>query len=114
MSIDKTTNTPHPDTEQGLKENTHELRKHPRRELSIEVLFTVPGDEPMTLTTGNASDGGIFLYSGGRQMPEIGTEVYITLSEFIASDIPLVMRACIVHKSDAGVGIEFLGPLTKR
>lgn len=113
MANKKTANHGTGPNPKSLEQTVEDLRKHPRRELSIEVLFTVPGDEPLTLKTGNASDGGIFLLSEGRQLPEIGTEVYITLSEFIANDIPLVMRARIAHKDKTGIGIEFLGPLTK-
>ncbi|MDH5632736.1 MAG: PilZ domain-containing protein [Gammaproteobacteria bacterium] len=88
-----------------------ECRKYERSEISIEVLVTMPGRTPMKLKTGNISEGGVFLLSGGRNMPRPGTELSVTLPEFLNQAQPVAMKAVVRHYSDCGIGIEFLGRL---
>lgn len=88
-----------------------EQRKHERKEVSIEVIIVMKGRTPMTLKTGNLSEGGVFILSGGRDMPKVGEELSITLPEFMGENQPVAMRAVVRHRNNDGIGIEFLGRL---
>lgn len=88
-----------------------EHRKYERTSISIDVVVVMKGRTPMTLKTGNISEGGIYLLSGGRDMPKVGEELSVTLSEFMNEAQPVAMRAVVRHKSEDGIGIEFLGRL---
>lgn len=88
-----------------------EARLLSRRETSLDVLVTVPNKPMMTLQTGNMTDKGVYLLAGNRQLPEVGTEVVLTLEEFLLSSEPAAMRARVVHKTSRGMGVELLGPV---
>ena len=89
----------------------HNVRLHTRREVSLDVLVAIPGQPLMTLQTGNMNKEGIYLLAGNKQLPETGTEVVLTMEEFLLNPVPAAMRARVVHKNDAGMGVELLGPV---
>lgn len=87
-------------------------RKHPRHEVSIDVIVAVPDADPITLKTGDVSHGGVFLLADGENpLPDVGTEFVATLSEFLTSTEPMAMRARVVRREGDGIGVEFLGPV---
>ncbi len=88
-----------------------EARLLSRRETSLDVLVAVPNKPMMTLQTGNMTEKGVYLLAGNRRLPEIGTEVVLTLEEFLLSSEPAAMRARVVHKNNVGMGVELLGPV---
>ncbi|MFV1997821.1 MAG: hypothetical protein ACC641_07390 [Acidiferrobacterales bacterium] len=90
---------------------TQKTRSLSRRETSLDVLVAVPDMPMMTLRTGNMTESGVYLLAGKRQLPEIGTEVILTLEEFLLSSEPAAMRARVVHKTSRGMGVELLGPV---
>ncbi len=92
--------------------HTQEARSQVRREMSLDVLVAVPNKPLMTLQTGNMTEKGVYLLAGNIQLPEIGTEVVLTLEEFLLSSEPAAMRARVVHKTSKGMGVELLGPVT--
>jgi hypothetical protein len=87
-------------------------RQYPRHEISIDVIVVFPDSEPITMKTGNVSEGGIFLLADGKtRLPTVGTEFVATLSEFLNSTDPMALRARVAHRNDQGIGVEFLGPV---
>jgi len=82
-----------------------------RQETSVDVLVAVPNMPLMTLQTSNMTERGIYLLAGKRPLPEVGTEVVLTLEEFLMSADPTAMRARVVHKTSEGMGVELLGPV---
>ncbi len=88
------------------------IRMLTRQEISLDVLVAVPNKPLMTLRTGDMTEKGFYLLAGNRRLPEIGTEVVLTLEEFLQSPEPAAMRARVVHKNNEGMGVELLGPVT--
>jgi len=86
-----------------------EKRRSERTDVSMEVIVTAKGFGPMTLQTGNMSECSVYLKSGGHILPEVGAEIFVTLSEFLGSTEPVAMSARVIHKNDLGMGIEFMG-----
>jgi hypothetical protein len=86
-------------------------RRANREDASISVKVIVPGKPPMILRTGNASTEGVFLRCARPALPPVGTELIITMEEFLNSQEPMALRARVVHVNALGMGIEFLGPL---
>lgn len=95
----------------GPGTQTRDARLHTRHEVSIDVLVAVPNKPLMTLQTGNMAGAGIYLLAGNRQLPDIGTEVVLTLEEFLQHPEPAAMRARVIHKNSDGMGVELLGPV---
>jgi len=85
-----------------------EKRKFPREELSIDVVVKIGNEEIVTLKTADVSEGGIFLLAGDHELPEVDSEIEVTLPAFMSSDEPYTALARIARKTDTGIGIEFL------
>jgi hypothetical protein len=86
-------------------------RRNGRQDVSIAMQVILPGRPPLILRTGNASAEGIFLRCASRSLPAVGTELIVTMDEFLESTEPMAMRARVVHRNDIGFGIEFIGPI---
>jgi hypothetical protein len=97
-----------------MKENavTTDARAEVRHNISLDVLVAVKGQPLMTLKTGNMTEKGVFLLSNNRQLPAVGTEVMLTMEEFLLRSDPVAMRGRVIHKNELGMGIELLGPVT--
>lgn len=89
-----------------------EMRANTRVDASVNVLVAVPNQPPMTLKTGNMTGNGVFLISRNQKLPEVGTEVVLTLEEILQGTEPTAMVGKVIHKNDLGMGIELLGPLS--
>ena len=89
-----------------------EARAHSRHKTLLDVLVAVPNEPLMTLQTANITDNSVYLLAGKRQLPEIGTEVVLTMEQFLLSPEPAAMRARVVHKTTSGMGVVLLGPVT--
>jgi PilZ domain len=87
-----------------------ERRQYERKDLSMEVVVILPDGESMTLRTGNTSDGGALIMGDGRALPDVGTEIGITVRNPIAGKKAPVHKARVVRKTDEGIGIELLIP----
>lgn len=81
-------------------------------DVSTSVIVAVPGETLMTLKTGRMTQNGVFLMSGNRKLPEVGTEVIVTMDEMLQSDVPSAVHGRVTHKNDEGMDIELLGPIT--
>lgn len=87
-------------------------REHSRCESSVEVVVATPDCDPITLKTGNISQGGVYLLRNGHEpLPAVGTEFVATLDEFMGSSEPMAMRGRVVRRDAYGIGVEFLGPV---
>ncbi|MEE8388057.1 MAG: PilZ domain-containing protein [Acidiferrobacterales bacterium] len=95
----------------GTGNHTQGARSQVRREKSLDVLVAVPNRPLMTLQTGNITEKGVYLLAGNRPLPEIGSEVVLTLEAFLLSSEAAAMRARVVHKTSKGMGVELLGPV---
>lgn len=80
-------------------------------DVSMDVIVAVPGETLMTLKTGRMTQNGVFLISRNRKLPEVGTEVILTLDELLQSAEPTAVVARVTHKNDDGMGVELLGPM---
>jgi hypothetical protein len=90
----------------------HNEREHTRHEVSVEVVVAAPDCEPITLKTGNISQGGVFLLRNGHEpLPSVGTEFVATLNEFLGDMEPMAMRGRVVRRDANGIAVEFLGPV---
>jgi hypothetical protein len=92
-------------------ESNPERRQYERQEGGAEVVVAIPGRPPLSLRTSNYSKQGIFLLYGAKDKPAEGTEITVTLKEFLSDDIPMAMKAKIVYVEETGFGIEITGPL---
>ena len=75
------------------------------------MLVAIPTRPPMVLRTPNFSKSGIFVLYGAKDKPVEGTEIRLTLKEFLGHDVPMAMVARIVYMEETGLGIEFIGPV---
>ena len=97
-----------------MKENavTTDARAEIRQNISVNVLVAIKGQPPITLKTGNITEKGIFLLSNNRQLPAVGTEIMLTMEEFLQRSDPVAMKGRVINKNERGMGVELLGPVT--
>ena len=91
------------------KLSQHELRRHLRIGLVIDIELTLPGEEAVLVRTKNISDGGLFLVVEGIQLPTLGTEVKVRLKNQLGDgEEPPINRAMVVRHESDGIGLEFI------
>lgn len=97
-----------------MKGNTviADARAQTRNDISVDVLVAVKNQPLMTLKTGNMTDRGVFLLSNNCPLPPVGTEVILTIEEFLHQPDPIAMTGRVIHKNEHGMGVELLGPVT--
>ena len=84
-----------------------EKRKDPRLGIRLEVELQTEG-ESASLHTRDLSNKGVFLEAEQRQLPPVGTIVYLKLKQGLQEgDAPLV-KAQIVRADKDGIGLKFL------
>ena len=76
----------------------------------MEVVVIPPDGEPMILRTGNTSDGGALIMGDAKTLPDVGTEIGITVRNPIAGKQAPIHKARVIRKTDEGIGIELLIP----
>lgn len=87
-----------------------ELRKHPRREVHLEVELGFPSGEKKTVRTLDISGGGVFLVVDKLRRPIIGEVVEVKIIndekktglEFPSND------AVVVRQDERGIGLAFI------
>ncbi|MDH5648859.1 MAG: PilZ domain-containing protein [Gammaproteobacteria bacterium] len=89
-----------------------ERRKYPRSDVSMEVVIILPDETNLIVHTGNTSDGGALLLGDENELPEVGTEIGITVRSPIAGRKAPVHPARVVRKTRDGIGIQLLIPGT--
>lgn len=91
------------------KLSSSDLRRHLRIGLVVEIELTLPGMEPMHVSTKNISDGGLFLVVEDIALPSLGTEVKVRLKNQLGDgEEPPVNRALVVRHDPDGIGLEFI------
>jgi hypothetical protein len=91
---------------------SREARASERVDVSMDVIVAVPGETLMTMKTGNMTQNGVFLISRNQKLPDVGTEVILTLDELLQSTEPTALVGRVIHKNEQGMGVELLGPVT--
>ena len=76
----------------------------------MEVVVIPAEGEPMILRTGNTSDGGALIIGDGKALPDVGTEIGITVRNPIAGKKAPIHKARVIRKTEDGIGIELLIP----
>jgi hypothetical protein len=92
-----------------IPDKSPDRREFQRKDEGVEVIVAIPDRPPMTLVTTNYSESGIFLLYSGNNKPREGSEITVTLAEFLGGDTPMAMTARITRVEDRGFAIEFLG-----
>ena len=87
-----------------------ELRKHPRKDIDLEVELSYPDAEPVIVHTRDISDGGMFLILDGlEQKPGIGELVNVKLvGESAKKETLPESAAVVVHKDSLGIGLAYV------
>lgn len=89
---------------------TEEQRKHPRRELHLEVELGFPSGEKQIVRTRDISEGGVFVVLDKLRRPVIGEVVTVKLNDS-AEDTGEVFPsqdAVVVRQEEGGVGLAFI------
>ena len=79
-------------------------RKHPRKQVNVDVDFVVSESRPYKRTARDISVGGIFINCTGDF--QIGEETRFVFS-LPGFDKPFKLSGSIVRKQEDGIGIEF-------
>ena len=87
-----------------------DLRKHPRKDIDLEIELSYPDAEPVIVRTRDISDGGMFLILDGVESPPvIGELVHVKLvGESAKKETLPESSAVIVHKDAVGVGLAYV------
>ena len=87
-----------------------DLRKHPRKDIDLEIELSYPDAEPVIVHTRDISDGGMFLIlEGVEKPPVIGELVHVKLvGESAKKETLPESAAVIVHKDAVGVGLAYV------
>lgn len=83
-------------------------RQHVRTKLRTKIKLTHPELGESIWSTGDISDGGVFLISDGKDLPELGDLVKIQVQN-LPVEAPVV-EARVVRVTAAGIGLEFVDP----
>lgn len=87
-----------------------EQRKHPRRELHLEVELGFPSGEKQVVRTRDISEGGVFVVLDKLHRPVIGEVVTVKLNDSV-EDVEEVFPsqdAVVVRQEESGVGLAFI------
>lgn len=82
-------------------------RKSPRISLAVRVKVLHPSFGELILKARDISDGGMFIFSDGEELPMVGAVMQVQ-----ALDTPeeaTLLKVRIVHRLANGVGVMFCG-----
>lgn len=83
-------------------------RQHVRTKLRTQIKLTHPELEESIWSTGDISDGGVYLLAEGKQTPALGDVVKIQVQN-LPVEAPVV-EARVVRVDSEGIGLEFVDP----
>jgi len=92
----------------GDDDNGRNRRRHMRTKLRARIKLKHPSIGEVIVHTGDISDGGVFIYSDGADLPPMGSEVKVQVQD-LPVDAP-ELDARIVRMQPEGVGLEFILP----
>ncbi len=77
--------------------------------VSLEVKITHASFGTLILKTATISDSGVYLYTQGHQMPELGTKVQVQLNGTLGDgEEPPVLDMLIDRKDANGIGLSYI------
>ncbi len=82
-------------------------RKYIRTKLRAEVKLSHPQLGELNLHTGDISDGGAYVFSGGNSLPSIGELVDVQVQGMGGGDAP-ILKMRVVRLDNHGIGLEFV------
>ena len=83
-------------------------RQHIRTKLRTKIKLTHPEQEDSIWSTGDISDGGVYLLAEGKTLPNLGDVVKIQVQN-LPVEAPVV-EARVVRVDSEGIGLEFVDP----
>ena len=84
-----------------------ENRKDPRLTIRLEVELQAEG-QSASLHTRDLSNRGVYLEASERQLPAVGSIVYIKLKQGFQGDDPPLVKAEVVRADNDGIALKFL------
>lgn len=90
------------------QETGRNRRRHMRTKLRARIKLKHPSVGELIVHTGDISDGGVFIYADGVELPPIGSEVKVQVQD-LPVDAP-ELSARIVRIENEGIGLEFILP----
>ena len=84
-------------------------RKHVRTKLNASVKLTHPEAGDLNLKTGDISDGGAYIVTGGEGPLKVGDVVSVQVQGLPGGEAP-ILNMRIVRMDKQGVGLEFIQP----
>ena len=82
-------------------------RQDVRTKLVARVKLVSPNVGEFDVRSGDISDSGVYLYSLGHELPEIGSVVKLQVQDLPGGDAPII-EAKIVRRDAQGIGLRFL------
>ena len=83
-------------------------RKHIRTKLRADVTLSHPGMGDLSLHTGDFSDGGVYIFSDGQELPVMGELVNVQVQGMAGGEAP-ILKMRIVRIDKKGIGLQFTG-----
>ena len=83
------------------------MRKHVRSPLRARVIMRHDTLGEFELHTKNLSDGGLYVFAEGHDMPPEGDQVTVQVQGLPGGDAPLC-RMEVVRVDPKGVGLQFI------
>ena len=82
-------------------------RRHVRTKLRADIKVTHAELGSLSLRTGDISDGGVYIFAEGQELPPVGDDVEVQVQGIGGGDAPiLTMRVVRIDKH--GIGLEFI------
>ncbi|MDX9873732.1 MAG: PilZ domain-containing protein [Spongiibacteraceae bacterium] len=88
--------------------NYVEQRRHPRTPTTALVELSHPGIGQLEMAARDLSEGGIYVVTGGRFKPPVGTVLQVRIKRHtgVLNEEPVPMR--VVHHQSDGMGLAFV------
>jgi len=80
-------------------------RKSPRLSLAVRVKVIHPSFGELILKARDISDGGMFIFSDGVELPSVGAEMQVQALD--THEEAMLLKVRIVHALENGVGVMF-------
>ena len=88
-----------------MSENNRRFERH---DFQIDVVLTLEDNAPITITTHDISEGGMFLNTSSTTDFPLGEMVHIQYNNPLSDNAETEVDAIIVRLTDKGVGIAFI------
>lgn len=95
----------------GVDQVSKEQRKHPRRELHVEVELGFPSGEKQIVRTRDVSECGVFIVLDRLRRPVIGEVVTVKTCDDSGEKLESLFPssdAVVVRQEEGGIGLAFI------